>query len=193
MQSKGGDSSCARGYYFFSPVGFTHVSLTLYRWVPSSGEAAILSCFGRSWLGFVVHSVCAETRGSVWIWLNATVQVGCWASISLICRSLLFSFMLWVFLSSQMFIFQSSYKTLLWHCPSTGKVEDKRASCLNRQVLVNMSWVFFLAQHPLSLYSFGETVLFFSKMLLCSILDAEWLASPLQRGLIDPTCTHIIG
>lgn len=85
MQSRTGDSSCTREYYLFSPVGFTHVSLTMPTWVPSSGEATIPLCFGRPWQGFVVHSVCAETRGSVWICLNATVQVGCWASISLIC------------------------------------------------------------------------------------------------------------
>lgn len=43
----------------------------------------------------------------------------------------------------------------------------------------------FSAQHPLSMCVFGEAILYFSKMLLCSIADAEWLPRPLQRGLID--------
>jgi len=151
-------------------------------------------CFRRPWQGLVVGSGGAEDRGTVGVRLNVTVQVGCWASTSSVCRYLLFSFVPWVSLLAWV-----SCKALRKPCPGTALALGKRkttepSSCLTRQILINMSWVVFPAQYALSVCSFGEAVLrFSSKMLLCSIADAEWLLCPLQRGLIDPCIyTHII-
>lgn len=104
----------------FSRMGFPLCLLIPSNWVLwAGGKLWYLHALSRQ--GFVVGSVGAENRGSMGVRLNVTVWVGCWASTSLMCVYLLFSFVPWVFLWAWVF-----FKAHPKPCPGTALALGKQ-------------------------------------------------------------------